>query len=158
MPISKDDAQALCSKTEWNTVEASHPPKLSKLSGSAAKKQANRVKRFLAKEESGDKDKKRIAVFQEALDRLTELVPAKDADPKKAAKREKEKAARERAKQTREKRVDVRERLNKKAEEEKTETEAALEQAKSDKAAAKKNSGSKGFGKTSHGKIGSRKV
>jgi hypothetical protein len=159
VPITKEDAQSLCSQTEWNTLVNSFPPKLSELSASVAKKQANRVRRFLTKEEGSDADKKRVSLFSEALDRLAPLLPAKDEDPKATARREKAKAAKDKVKAERDHRAEVREKLIKKAEEEKAEQEGE-ESTDGKPAGGGKKTGS-GLGKSgvrSQGKIGSRKV
>lgn len=158
MPTKKEDAQALCSETEWKTLVTSFSPKIDGMPGPVAKKQANRVRRFLSKEEAGEADKKRIALFQEALERFEKLLPKKEENNKLATRRKKEKAARERVKALRDQRLDARERLLKKAEEEESEAEGG-EDAKADKKAAKK-AGAKNqkAGKHSQGKIGSRKV
>ncbi len=158
MSISLEDAQALCSETEWKTLIHSYPPKISDLAPSAAKKHGNRIRKFLSKEESAEGDKKRIAVFSEALERLDALVPDKADKAKLEARREKEKAARERIKSVKDKRSDVRDRLLKKAEEEKAEKEGTTDGKSDKKAAASGVSGVKQSGKRSQGKIGSRKV
>ena len=123
MPLSLDDTQKLCTKTEWNTLVNTFPPKVKELKASVAKKQANRVTKFLNIEEAGDGDKKRIAAFKEALERLAEMLPAKSDNDKKAARRAKEKKAKERIQQEKAKRTKVRERLVEKAEKEKAEAE-----------------------------------
>ena len=57
MPVSEKQAQAVCSPTEWKTVVNSFPPKVSELGPSVAKKNANRIARFLSKAEAdGDID------------------------------------------------------------------------------------------------------
>ena len=123
MPLSLEDTQALCTNTEWNTLVNTFPPKVKGLKASVAKKQANRVTKFLSIEETGDADKKRISAFKEALERLAEMLPEKSANDKRAARRAKEKKAKERIQQEKAKRTDVRDRIVEKAEKEKAEAE-----------------------------------
>lgn len=128
MPLSLEDTQALCTQTEWNTMVNTFPPKVKDLKASVAKKQANRVRKFLSIEEAGDADKKRIAAFTEALERLADLLPEKSDEDKKATRRAKEKKAKERIQQEKAKREDVRERMIEKAEKEKAEAEGEKEE------------------------------
>lgn len=158
MPVSKEKAQSLCSTTEWNTVENSFPPKISTLKPSAAKKNANRVRRFLSKAEA-DKASELVAVFSEALERFLELAPKK-ASATRSARREKERAAREKAKELNAHRAEVREKLLKKAEEEKAEKEGEPSEDGKTKKKGNKTRGrlQAAAGASSPGRTGTRKV
>lgn len=124
MAITQDKAQALCSKTEWDTLQNSFPPKLNELSPSVLKKQANRIRRFLDKAKAESADAERLALFEEALRRI-EAARGDDeqSNDKLAARRAQEKAAQEREKALRDKRKDVKTKLLEKAEKEKSEKE-----------------------------------
>jgi hypothetical protein len=123
MAIAEDKAQELCSKSEWETVVTSFPPRLESLSAATLKKQANRIRRFLDKEKAQPGAEGRLALFEEALARLEAGRTAEESKEKLSARREKEKAAREREKSLRERRNEVRTRLQEKAEKEKAEKE-----------------------------------
>lgn len=117
MPVSEKQAQSICTPTEWKTVVNSFPPKVSELGASVAKKNANRVSRFLSKAEA-EGDSERAAVMKEALERLQ----AQTSDSKdQSARRQKEKESYKKRQEQREHRADVREKLQQKAEEEKAE-------------------------------------
>ena len=117
MPVSEKQAQALCSPTEWKTVSNSFPPKVSELGPSVAKKNANRVSRFLSKAEA-EGESERAEVMKEALERLQ----AQTADSKdQSSRRQKEKESHKKRQEQRDHRADVREKLQQKAEEEKAE-------------------------------------
>ena len=161
MAISQDKAQELCSKTEWDTIVNSFPPRVSELSPAVLKKQANRVGRFLEKEKATESaSAERLALFAEALERLQAARPEEGDNEKLAARREKEKVAREREKSVRDRRQEVKTKLQEKADKEKAEKEG---EPKED--GEKKKSGGKGVrghlqaaAKRSQGKIGTRKV
>lgn len=117
MTITQEKACELCNKTEWATLEKSFPPRLDELSTAIAKKQANRVRRFLDEERGqpqSETSEVRQMIFEEALRRLEARLPDKDDDAK-AAKREKEKAQRERSKALREQQIAVKAKLQEKA-------------------------------------------
>ncbi len=162
MAIAQDKAQELCDTTEWNTVVTSFPPKLAELAPNAAKKQANRVRRFLEQEQKSPGAEGRLALFQEALARLEEArgEVSKD-DAKLSARREKEKAAEARKKGVRDQRHEVRTKLAEKAEKEKAEKEGESK----DESDKPKKSGGRSLranlqaaGAARQGKIGTRKV
>ena len=114
MPVSEKQAQSACSPTEWKTVVNSFPPKVSELGPSVAKKNANRIARFLSKAEA-DGDSERATVMKEALERLQALT----ADSKdQSARRQKEKESYKKRQEQKDHRADVREKLQQKAEEE----------------------------------------
>lgn len=124
MAIAQDKAQELCDKTEWSTVVNSFPPRLGELAPNVLKKQANRVRRFLEQEQKTPGAEGRLALFEEALQRLEEArgeVPKDEA--KLTVRREKEKAAEARKKGVRDQRHEVRTKLQEKAEKEKAEKE-----------------------------------
>lgn len=124
MAVTKDQAQALCTPTEWKTVVNSFDPKLSELGSNVAKKNANRITRFLQNAES-EGDSKRADVMKEALERLEAVSSdSKDAD-KQSARRKKEKESHKKRQEQRVHRAEVREKLQQKAEEEKAEKEKA---------------------------------
>lgn len=152
MPVSKEKAESLCSKTEWNTVVNSFPPKVDNLKPSAAKKNANRVRRFLEKAEG-----EQATVLTEALERFQALAPTKDSTTA-AARREKEKAAREKAKQANSHRAEVREKLLKKAEEEKAEKEGESDDEGKSKPRKTTRSRLQAAKAKKSGRIGTRKV
>jgi hypothetical protein len=161
MATSQEKAQQLCSKTEWDTLVNSFPPRLSELPPAVLKKQANRVRRFLDKEKASESGTaERIALFEEALQRLEAARPAEAGENEKlAARREKEKIAREREKSLRARRQEVKAKLQEKADKEKAEKEGEPKEED-----AKKKTGVKGVrahlqaAARSQGKIGTRKV
>lgn len=163
MAIAQDKAQELCDKSEWSTVVNSFPPRLGELAPNVLKKQANRVRRFLELEEKTPGAEGRLALFQEALQRLEEArgEVAKDEE-KFAIRREKEKIAEARKKGVRDQRQDVRTKLQEKADKEKAEKEG---EAKDEAADKPKKSGGRSVrshlqaaGASRQGKIGTRKV
>lgn len=159
MSISKDKAEELCSKTEWDTLGNTFPPKVDELKGSVAKKHSNRVRRFLDKEQAEDgAPVDRVKMFEEALERLEPLIPAKAENPKLEARREKEKAAREKAKEVRDHRTEVKEKLIEKAEKEKEKEGGADESNEKTSTGNSVRSRLQSAGKHTQGKIGSRKV
>lgn len=124
MATTQEKAQELCSKTEWDTIVNSFPPRLAELSQAVLKKQANRVRRFLEKEKAEPGTDGRLALFEEALKRLEEARASEDTDNAKlAARREKEKAARDRQKSVNDRRKEVKTKLKEKADKEKAEKE-----------------------------------
>lgn len=151
MSLTIDEAQALCTTTEWNTVQTSFSPKLEQIPAAVAKKQANRIQRFLDKCE----DSKKQQLFKEALERLKAKAPERD-NAESDSRREKEKAARAKAKEARGRLLDVRTKLKEKAEEEKAakEGEGGADGGKSLDHTGKP----KKAGKHSQGRIGTRKV
>jgi hypothetical protein len=159
MPISVEDAKSLCSETEWKTVSNSFAPKLNELSPSVAKKQANRVQRFLEKAKTEDGGEKRVEVFTESLERLREVQPDKGESEKLVTRRQKEQAAREKAKEVRAHRNEVRTKLKEKAEEEKAEKEGKTGENEGDPTGAKSSGGkSRKSAQGSQGRKGTRKV
>jgi hypothetical protein len=126
MSATQEQAQSICSSTEWKTVVNSFPPKLSDLGPSMAKKNARRIGRFLSKAES-DGESERVTVLQEALERLQALAPDTKESDKLSTRREKELKARKKAQEQKSHRADIREKLLQKAEEEKAEKEKADE-------------------------------
>ena len=161
MATAQDKAQELCSKTEWDTIVNSFPPRVSELAPAVLKKQANRVRRFLDKEKAAPQAEGRLAMFEEALQRLEAARPQEDGENEKlVSRREKEKAARERTKSVVDRRNEVKTKLKEKADKEKAEKEG---EPKDD--GKEKKGGGKGVrgnlqaaAKRSQGKIGSRKV
>ncbi len=116
MPMSQAQAQSLCSETEWKTVANSFPPKLSELRPSMAKKNANRIARFLSKAE-GEGDRDRAIALREALERVRALAPDKAVNDRQNARRRKKKEARGKNLEQKRHRAEVREKLRQKAEE-----------------------------------------
>ena len=161
MAISQDKAQELCSKPEWDTVTKTFAPRIEELTASVLKKNANRIRRFLEKEKTQPDSAQRVAVFEEALQRIEAQTPAQDdTNSKLEARRIKEKAARDKAKAIADKRAEVKTKLKEKADKEKAEKEGA-DAANDNK--EKSNSGGvrsrlQDAGKHTQGKIGSRKV
>lgn len=125
MATSQEKAQELCTKTEWDTVSNSFGPRIGELSPAVLKKAANRVRRFIEKEKAEPGDAGRLAVFEEALNRLEEGRASADEgdNAKLAARREKEKAARDRQKSGNDRRKEVKTKLKEKADKEKAEKE-----------------------------------
>lgn len=116
MPMSQAQAQSLCSEIEWKTVANSFPPKLSELRPPLAKKNANRIARFLSKAES-EGDRNRANALREALERVRALVPDKAVDKRQSERRQKKKEARGRSLEQKRHRAQVREKLRQRAEE-----------------------------------------
>jgi hypothetical protein len=160
MATSQDKAQELCSKTEWDTIVNSFPPKVGELTPAVLKKQANRVRRFLDKEKAQPQADGRVAMFEEALSRLEAARPSEEGESDKlAARREKEKAARERNKSVADLRKEVKTKLKEKADKEKAEKEGDSADSKDKKSTSQGVRGHlQAAAKRSQGKIGSRKV
>lgn len=138
MAISQEQAEKLCSKTEWDTVVNSFPPKLNELSAAVLKKQANRVRRFLDKERGASDSDDRLALFEQALERLNGARSDESENNEKlAARREKEKAAFEREKAVRDRRKEVKTKLKEKADKEKAEKEGEPKEENKEKKAGK---------------------
>ena len=127
MATPQEKAQELCTKTEWDTISNSFPPRMGELSSAVLKKAANRVRRFIEKEKTEPGESGRLAVFEEALKRLEEGRASADEGEgetaKLAARREKEKAARDRQKSVNDRRKEVKTKLKEKADKEKAEKE-----------------------------------
>lgn len=110
MTITENQAQVLCSPTEWKTVINSFPPKLSELEASGAKKNSNRIARFLSKaEKEGSQD--RAQVMREALDRLQKLIPDRAGTDKQSARRQRKKKQKEANREQKKHRAQLRERF-----------------------------------------------